>query len=398
MMLPPVVTKGESVSRGSGLVADAAAGEQVIMAYQFRYAAVADVEETVKDLLPGLTVNVDQRTNMLLILATSRQHETLQQLLEVIDSADAPAGGSGDAGGEMMGIPGSGTPGAGYPGMGSGSSGGAGMEMMMGMGSGMMSGAGPTSVDYGPHSENRERIESAFDQVTSVEFQDMPLSQAMDYIAQVHDIPIRIDVAALQDEGVTPDDALTFTIAGISLENALEIMLSDVNGAKLDYLIKNDVLFITTAIEAEEFMETRLYEMRNYQGLTPSTAMDLIQSGTSGIWYDIDGDGGKMVAIDGGLMIRQTQRVHREIHGLLEQMQRFSSTGLETPPQWQDVDANQYGFPGMMGSGAMGPMGGMGGGYSDEGGMSEGGEETGITPSDAGSGLGGGGGQGGGFF
>ncbi len=339
---------------GSGIVAEDAAGEQLIMAYQLQNVAVAQVEATIREMMPGLTVNADQRSNMLLVLATSQQHEALRQLLDVIDSAEAPTGGGGDAGGEMMGMPGSGTPGAGYPGMGSGSSGGAGMEMMMGMGSGMMSGAGPTSVDYGPHSENRERIESAFDQVTNVEFQDMPLSQAMDYIAQVHDIPIRIDVAALQDEGVTPDEALTFTVAGISLENAMEIMLSDVNGARLDYLIKNDVLFITTAIEAEEFMETRLYEMRNYQGLTPSTAMDLIQSGTSGIWYDIDGDGGKMVAIDGGLMIRQTQRVHREIHELLEQMQRFSSTGLETPPQWQDVDANQYGFPGMMGGGMMG--------------------------------------------
>jgi hypothetical protein len=218
-------------------------------------------------------------------------------------------------------------------------------------GGGMSTGA---SVDYGQVSEGRQRIETAFSETTTAEFHAMPISHAMEYISEIHNLPIRIDELALNDEGVTLDEEITFTISGLSLQNALDLMLENVNGARLDYVIKNDVLLITTELEADEFMETRIYEMRNYQGLNPTIAMQLLREGTSGGWTDVGSGVGAIVPMQGGLMVRQNQRVHREIQALLDQIQQFTAAGLETPSDWLDVEGSDYGYGSMMGGGSMG--------------------------------------------
>jgi RNA polymerase sigma factor (sigma-70 family) len=367
-----VVGSGDAAYPGGGFpsageaggAGAAAADSEELRIYLLENTQAAGAVETISALLPGVRVSADERTNSVLVAASAEQQGEIEAILRNLD--EAPAVGSSHAGG--------------MPGIGS-------MSSMMGGGGAM--GGGPDSVDYGARSPNRERIESALTQITQAEFHSMPLVDGIAYISEVHEVPIRLDLTALQNAGITADEEISYDLGELPLQDALDIMLSDVAGTRLAYIIKNDVMMITTGDEADEFMESRLYEMRYYQGLNPTLARQLIQEGTSGEWKDVTGVGGSIVPIQGGLMIRQNQRVHREIHALLEQLQRFSAVGLEIPPDWQNVDGSGY-VPGIYGgasygSGMMMPgmssgIEGMGGEGSSYGGPTGGGAASGGSP------------------
>jgi hypothetical protein len=66
----------------------------------------------------------------------------------------------------------------------------------------------------------------------------------------------------LAEAGLTKDHEVSLVISGISLRNALELLLDEVGGVKLDYVIKNQVLKITTREKADQTLDTRVYSLR----------------------------------------------------------------------------------------------------------------------------------------
>jgi serine/threonine-protein kinase len=95
-------------------------------------------------------------------------------------------------------------------------------------------------------------IESALDQITDAHFQAAPLSIVMEYISRSHDIPIHLDEAAFTEAGLSIDVEISYDTPGVTLRSALAIMLEDVNGVRLTYVIEDEVLKITTEAAAAE--------------------------------------------------------------------------------------------------------------------------------------------------
>src|SRR5262249_28763361 len=96
---------------------------------------------------------------------------------------------------------------------------------------------------------------------TSLDFQGVPLNEAMDYIADKHSIPIQLDATALKDAGIDPTTTqITMPIRHVTLRSALDLMLSPLN---LTSVIKNQVLQITSKSKADTMFETRLYDVRD---------------------------------------------------------------------------------------------------------------------------------------
>ena len=60
---------------------------------------------------------------------------------------------------------------------------------------------------------------------TTVEFDLVPLSDSLDYLADLHGIPIALDRAALAAANINPDLSLTSKLANVRLEKALEQLL-----------------------------------------------------------------------------------------------------------------------------------------------------------------------------
>jgi len=115
------------------------------------------------------------------------------------------------------------------------------------------------SVDLHRNSPNEERIYNALKSQTELEFPDNTLKEVIDYLAQIHNIPIKFD-PAVTDAGVNPDEEkVSLTLSGISLRSALKIMLENVGGTALTYIIEDEIMKITTVDAANEKRSTRVY-------------------------------------------------------------------------------------------------------------------------------------------
>ena len=201
--------------------------------------------------------------------------------------------------------------------------------------------------DFKPRSVLIKRIEQSLLQDTEVNFVGSPLEEAFKYLQDLHSIEIWVDKEALEEEGINTDAPITFQMSGISLDSALNMMLEPL---QLDYVIKNEVLVITTKVRAEDTLKTRVYNLSRLPHLTPKELVEIIvggsptnATGSGGVasetvtlipdskWELIDGEGGTAWAGKTTLIICQTQRVHRQIVALLDQLAEAEAVPTKTP-------------------------------------------------------------------
>lgn len=115
------------------------------------------------------------------------------------------------------------------------------------------------SVDLHRNSPNEERIHKALSNNTELEFPDNTLKEVIDYLKAIHNIPIVFD-PAVTEAGVNPEEAkVSLTLSGITLRSALKIMLENVEGQALTYIIEDEIMKITTVDAANEKRSTRVY-------------------------------------------------------------------------------------------------------------------------------------------
>ncbi len=116
-----------------------------------------------------------------------------------------------------------------------------------------------SSMSLSRPSPAEKKIEEALKQPTTIEFVDTKFKDVIDYLKDLHHIEIQLDLAALKESGFDENQEITKSLKGVSLRSALKLLLSDL---KLKYVIRNDVLLITTpekAKESEENLATKVY-------------------------------------------------------------------------------------------------------------------------------------------
>ena len=231
------------------------------------------------------------------------------------------------------------------------------------------------TLDYSRSDPSTERIEAALDEVTDIAFRENPIGDVVDYISQVHNIPILFDLRSLQDYDISPDDEVTLVVGDIQLRSALELLLKDVSGEQLDYVIQNEVLTITTRKHADSVLETRVYNLRYLaptytpedvarvvRSIRPWTWLAEDASLQSGMGVGADDAGHVDITVDqrffatveplpDAIVVTQSQRIHREIVDLLEQLHRGNPVSpttanieaaineqLDQPVEWEFVN------------------------------------------------------------
>jgi hypothetical protein len=113
------------------------------------------------------------------------------------------------------------------------------------------------AVSLSTSDEKSQKLYSALKQTASqLSFQGTPLSQVVQNLADEFKIPIWVNVAELEVEGVDPDSPITMELPPISLRSALRMMLKPLN---LTYIIRNEVLEITTEASVEADPINRIY-------------------------------------------------------------------------------------------------------------------------------------------
>lgn len=182
--------------------------------------------------------------------------------------------------------------------------------------------------------ESANHIEQELSHATACSFNDEKLEKACQYFARRHQISIWIDRAALSDEGVNSDQQVTLQMSNVTLESALNLLLEPLG---LAYVIEDGVLKITTQAKADEKMSTRVYPVGDLVHGDYTSLMKIIQQSTSGKWIDLDQEGGSITPFRNtrSLVIRHTQKAHRETEGILaalrqsKKLQRLSSIATD---------------------------------------------------------------------
>lgn len=176
--------------------------------------------------------------------------------------------------------------------------------------------AAAASAGLRTHGLAEQKILHALDDKTECDFTETPLADVIEYFKDHHHIEIQIDVKALQDEAVDTSVPVTRSLKGLKFRSALRLILANLN---LAYVIRDEVLLITSRTEADALMETRTYPVQDLLVRWPTGPLrvgELIQAVTSTVQpvtWDENGGPGSIQPLPGALVIRQTQLVHEEL-------------------------------------------------------------------------------------
>lgn len=177
-----------------------------------------------------------------------------------------------------------------------------------------------------PASTN-ERVREALHSPTQMEFVDTPLQDAVNFLKDFHQIEIQLDTRALEDAGVGSDTPVSRNLSGLPLRSALRILLGDLD---LAYVVKNDVLLITTQDKASEMCEVRVYDVTKLVA-PDAKAEEILQTLTLLLSETVQRTVGgetvssglqriRMVPLRNLLVILASQEEHEEIAKILEEL------------------------------------------------------------------------------
>ncbi|MEX0820216.1 MAG: hypothetical protein WD070_11515, partial [Pirellulaceae bacterium] len=173
-------------------------------------------------------------------------------------------------------------------------------------------------------------IRHALDQPFTAEFEDVSLKEVAEFVSESIGIPIVIDTRALEDYGIDTSIPITGKFTETPLRFALARML---NEQELTYIIRDEVILITTPEVCECKMDIGLYPVRDLvqegevliaepSGATNCDFDSLIATIESTIapesWESVGGPGAISALLPvPTLVLSQTQAVHEEIAELL---------------------------------------------------------------------------------
>lgn len=196
--------------------------------------------------------------------------------------------------------------------------------------------------------ETTVAIRRSLDQPITAEFKDASLKDVLDTIAKTANIPIVINTLALEDFGIDTSVPITGKFTDTPLHFVLVRIL---NEQELTYIIRNEVVEVTTPECCECALSIGLYLVRDLveiakalPGDAPGVNFDfdsLIQVISSIIepdtWDEVGGPGAiEPLLPDPILIIAQTQDVHEKISTLLTSLRKAKK--LESPVI---VDSNE---------------------------------------------------------
>ena len=105
---------------------------------------------------------------------------------------------------------------------------------------------------------SEKRIRDAMNHSTSISAIELPLAEAIYTLSRQHDIPMVIDRRALEELGLSHEEPVTLDLKNVSLRSVLRLMLRDLD---LTYMVKDEVLQITTVDAAESSLSVRVHRL-----------------------------------------------------------------------------------------------------------------------------------------
>ena len=113
-----------------------------------------------------------------------------------------------------------------------------------------------SNMDLKGEKASEKKIQDALNSPATLQFSEIQLSDVIAYLKEAHKIEIYLDDKPLGEASITKETPITEDIKGISLRSALRLMLKKIGAT---FIIKNEVLMITTPEEADNSLVTKVY-------------------------------------------------------------------------------------------------------------------------------------------
>jgi type II secretory pathway component GspD/PulD (secretin) len=132
----------------------------------------------------------------------------------------------------------------------------------------------PHGIQFGTRNPIEQSIERKLTTPVNMNFKDQSLKDAIEILGNVNNVNIYTDMAALDAAGVNLSQPTSLKVENISLKSALNLLLKQ---AKLTYVIKDEVLQITTEDEARGKLKQVTYPVADLvimpsDGTVPNTS------------------------------------------------------------------------------------------------------------------------------
>jgi RNA polymerase sigma factor (sigma-70 family) len=156
-----------------------------------------------------------------------------------------------------------------------------------------------------------------------MDFVEQPLRDVMTILSETYDLPIQFDTRALNAVAASPDTEVTIQISDVPLRSALRLILGQSD--QLAYIVRDDVLLITTQEVSETWLETHIYDVSDAMSAFDVGVEEMIKvipETVSRESWSLNGTGEGTIEPLGErhLAISQSQATHEEIARFLQQI------------------------------------------------------------------------------
>jgi hypothetical protein len=168
-------------------------------------------------------------------------------------------------------------------------------------------------------------------QKTSLTGEKLPLKEVLQALCDKHKLKLELHKDSLAEEGLDEQAQIPLDspVEGIALGSALRLILEPFG---LTCTIDKGTLHVLTETDESKILSRATYPLAGLNQVDPLALVTALQTLPSGMWENIDGLGGKLVAVSPqGLTIEQTPLMHRAIADLLERTSAAMS-GRRRPP------------------------------------------------------------------
>lgn len=178
--------------------------------------------------------------------------------------------------------------------------------------------------------DSEQKLHAALEKALALDFQNVPLRKAALKLQEELGIPILLAFRKLEEASVSPDTPVTCISAGAPARQQLRALLEPL---ALTYVIRDEVLHITTPEDGESQLRLKLYDIRDLQPAdAPDAKLDqqIMQKVDPGNW-DVAGGPGTISVYRGILVVSATEPSHQEIEKWLADFRAKQASSTPSP-------------------------------------------------------------------
>ena len=185
----------------------------------------------------------------------------------------------------------------------------------------------PIRVEHADAAKAQASIRRKLEQPTTLRFSETPLTDALGTLRDAQDLPIELDVNAMNEVGEANDFKISLDIHDVPLRSALKRMLGRMD---LAFTIQEQTLLVTTSERAAETQRTVVYPVRDLvedamaaDGSDEVEALEGLARAAFAVvaphsWEPLGGNG-ELAPVPGAyaFVCLQTDRAHAELELML---------------------------------------------------------------------------------